>query len=228
MAVPAVTCAAKITKPWNDGDGLTSASLSATATGSPTSWTWTILWVPVGLETLLSGAHGDFTDGVATTGPGGSSAVLLADIPSDIVGGTIVIQAVATNGEGPSVPTTDKKNGQQCVVIETELLALPLPGDKQYSWGEAQLREVLTKLETAASEGGGGGTDEHAIHDNVDDEIVAITEEESPGMTDLLLLEKATGEKRRLQIINLPILKPVSVTGGYTADYWDCASVSVA
>jgi hypothetical protein len=150
MAIPAVTCDAKIVISWNEGGGTYDAALSATATESPTGWTWTILSVPEGLEALLSGTWGDFTNGVATTGAGSSSAVDLEGIPTDTADGTIVVQAVATNGEGPSVPATDKANGQQCVVIKSQMLDLPKPGDHQYNWGAAQLRECLDKLETAA------------------------------------------------------------------------------
>ena len=133
MAIPAVTCDAKIVVAWNYGGGTLNAALSATATNSPTGWTWTILYVPVGLEAILSGPWGDFTNGVATTGAGDASAVSLDGIPTNVVGGTIVVQAVATNGDGPSVPTVDKGAGQQCVVIKTELLDLPLPGNKEYN-----------------------------------------------------------------------------------------------
>lgn len=147
MPVPAVTCGAKIVLTWNEGGGTYTAALSAVATNSPTSWTWTILSVPVGLEALLTGAWGNFTDGVATTGPGSTSAVSLANIPTATASGTIVIQCVAVNGSGSSVPTTDRAAGQQCVVIKTALLDLPLPGNKQFDWGEGQLDEVLRKVE---------------------------------------------------------------------------------
>jgi len=149
MAVPAVTCGAKIVVAWNESGGFYNAYFSATATGSPTSWLWTILSVPVGLEAILSGSWGDFAGGVATMqGPS------LTGIPTNVVAGTIVVQCVATNGEGPSVPTVDRGNGQQCVVIKTELLDLPLPSDREYGWGQGQLDEVLRKLEAAAVSGG--------------------------------------------------------------------------
>lgn len=151
MAIPAVTCDAKIVVVWNENVGTYDAALSASATESPTSWTWTILSVPVGLEAILTGVWGDFTDGVASTGAGGTSAVLLEGIPTNVVAGTIVIQAVATNGEGPSVPSVDKAAGQQCVVVKTEMLDLELPGDEQYSWGLGQLDSVLRKLEEGGS-----------------------------------------------------------------------------
>jgi hypothetical protein len=148
-----VTCGAKIVVAWNENAGSYDAALSATATGSPTSWLWTILSVPVGLEALLVGVWGDFVNGVST-----AQNPSLPNIQTDVAAGTIVVQCVATNIEGPSVPTTDTANGQQCVVIKTELLDLPLPGDREYNWGEAQLDEVLRKLETAAEAGGSGGT----------------------------------------------------------------------
>ena len=149
MAVPAVTCGAKIVVAWNESGGFYNAYFSATATGSPTNWTWTILSVPIGLEAILSGSWGDFANGVAM-GPT-MQGPSLTGIPTNVVAGTIVVQCVATNGDGPSVPTVDKGAGQQCVVIKTELLDLPLPGNKEYNWGGAQLDEVLRKLETAAA-----------------------------------------------------------------------------
>jgi len=148
MAVPIVSCDAKIVIPWNEGGGFYNAYFSATATGSPTNWTWTILSVPIGLEAILSGSWGDFANGVAI-GPT-MQGPSLTGIPTNVVAGTIVVQCVATNGDGPSVPTVDKANGQQCVVIKTEKLDLPLPGNKEYNWGGAQLDEVLRKLETGA------------------------------------------------------------------------------
>jgi hypothetical protein len=136
LAIPIVTCDAKIVVVWNYGSGTLNAPLSATATESPTGWTWTILFVPPGLEALLSGTWGDFIDGVATTEAGDASAVTLDGIPTATVAGTIVIQAVAANGEGPSVPTVDRANGQQPVAITTENYGYEIPGDYQYAWGD--------------------------------------------------------------------------------------------
>lgn len=142
MAVPVVTCDAKIVVAWNENAGSYNAALSATATGSPTGWVWTILSVPAGLEALLTGTWGDFIDGVAVTVAGDASAVALDGIVTNVVAGTIVIQAVASNAEGPSVPATDKANGQQCVVIE-DMQGRQIPGDQQYNWGEGQLNQYL-------------------------------------------------------------------------------------
>lgn len=147
MTIPAVTCDAKISVPWNEGSGTYTAELSAVATESPTSWAWTILEVPVGLEALLSGTWGDFVDGVATTGAGSSSAVDLVDIPTDTASGTIVVQCVATNGTGPSVPTVDRAAGQQCVIVRSEILDLEFPANRQYDWGLGQLDGVLRAIE---------------------------------------------------------------------------------
>ena len=144
MAIPVVTCGAKIVVAWGEGAGFYNAYFSATATGSPTSWRWTILSVPAGLEALLSGSWGDFAGGVATMqGPA------LTGVPTTITGGTIVVQCVATNGDGPSDPTVDRAAGQQCLVIKTLTFDLPIPRDREYHWGQGQLHEVLTKLEAA-------------------------------------------------------------------------------
>jgi hypothetical protein len=141
MPVPAVTCGPKIVIAWNEGGGTYTAALSAVATNSPTSWAWTILSVPVGLEALLAGTWGDFVDGVAT-----AQNPSLPNIPTDVAAGTIVIQCVATNGTGPSVATIDRAAGQQCVVIQSATLALSYPGDRQYDWGR-QLEATLRKVE---------------------------------------------------------------------------------
>lgn len=141
MPIPVVTCGAKVVIPWNQGGGSYTASFSATATNAPTSWLWTILWVPVGLEAILTGSWGHFTNGVATT-----QNPSFTGIPTSVAAGTIVVQCVATNIMGPSNPLVDRGNGQQCVVIKTQLYDLPLPGDKEYNWGGAQLDEVLRKL----------------------------------------------------------------------------------
>jgi hypothetical protein len=140
MPIPAVTCGSKITLTWGQGGGLYTAALSAVATNSPSTWLWTILYVPVGLEALLSGTWGDFVNGVST-----AMNPSLPNIPTDTASGTIVIQCIATNGTGPSVPSTDKGAGQQCIEIGSELLHLIFPGDKEYNWGrvlEATLRKI--------------------------------------------------------------------------------------
>lgn len=141
MSVPAVTCGAKITLTWGQGGGVYTADLSAVATNSPSTWLWTILYVPTGLEALLSGTWGDFVDGVST-----AMNPSLPNIPTDTASGTIVIQCVATNGDGPSVPSTDKGAGQQCIEIGSELLNLIFPGDRQYNWGRV-LENTLRKIE---------------------------------------------------------------------------------
>ena len=55
-------------------------------------------------------------------------------------------------------------------------------------------------------EGGVGGTDEAAIHDDVSGEINAITEKTTPVGADLLLIEDsaASNAKKKVQITNLP------------------------
>ena len=191
MPVPAVTCGAKIVITWNEGAGFYNAYFSATATNTPTSWLWTILSVPAGLEALLTGSWGDFANGVATMqGPS------LTGIPTNVASGTIVVQCVATNGDGPSNPLIDRWNGQQPVVIKTELLDLPLPGNKEYNWGGAQLDEVLRKLETNTA----------ALHKATAAEISAVTPKTTPIAADLLLIEdsESANAKKSVQIGNLP------------------------
>jgi len=109
MAIPAVTCGADIEYTW--ASGAQTAALTAVATGSPTSWRWTILSVPVGLEALLVGVQGSFIDGVASV----QNPSL--PLPTNVAAGTIVLQCRATNGDGQSDPAVDRENGQQCVAV---------------------------------------------------------------------------------------------------------------
>ena len=55
------------------------------------------------------------------------------------------------------------------------------------------------------SKGGGGGTDDDAIHDNVAGEIAAIAEKTAPVAADMLLIEDtdAANAKKRVQFDNL-------------------------
>ena len=53
-AVPTITCDDAIGYDWDDGTQ--TAALSATASGSPSSWSWDILSTPQGLEYLISGS----------------------------------------------------------------------------------------------------------------------------------------------------------------------------
>jgi hypothetical protein len=70
--------------------------------------------------------------------------------------------------------------------------------------------EVLTADSTQALglkwAAAAGGTDADAIHDNVDGEIVLVTEKVSPVGADLILIEDsaASNAKKRVQITNLP------------------------
>lgn len=142
MARPIVTCGAKIVLAWNASSGVYDASLSASATGTPDQWEWTILSVPTGLEALLSGTWGDFTDGMALL-----QNPALDNIPTDTVAGTIVARCRAHNADGWSNPAEDRAGGQQPIVIKSELADLEIPGDLQYDWGEGQLNLALRKLD---------------------------------------------------------------------------------
>lgn len=51
---------------------------------------------------------------------------------------------------------------------------------------------------------GGAGSDTTAIHTDVDSEIAGLTEETTPASGDWFLLEKSTGEKRKVDRDNLP------------------------
>lgn len=156
MPVPVVTCSADVVVSYAAGSRL--ISLGATATGSPTSWTWTILNIPAG-STADTGVKGDFTNGVATI----QNPQLQIDGAID---GTYCIQAVATNGTGPSVP--DNVNAQQLIVVRTQNRQLYLPADYAYDWGLRYLDLTLRALETGAptthaSSHENGGSDEISV-----------------------------------------------------------------
>ena len=57
------------------------------------------------------------------------------------------------------------------------------------------------------SKGGGGGTDDDAIHDNVAGEIAAIAEKTAPVAADMLLIEDtdAANAKKRVQLGSFPL-----------------------
>lgn len=143
MALPVVTCGADVVLSYSVGTQ--NANLSVSATGAPTSYTWTVLSVPPG-STALSEVRGSFTNGIAS----GTSPTFVTDAALE---GTYVIQCIATNAEGDSIPSTDVQGGQQNVVVKTLLLDLALPNDYQYDWAD-YANNTLSLLETAAAAGG--------------------------------------------------------------------------
>lgn len=64
--------------------------------------------------------------------------------------------------------------------------------------------------------GGGSGTDEDAIHDNVAGEIAAVTEKTTPVDADLLLIEDSedSNNKKRVQLGNLPFSQDLAAANG--------------
>lgn len=123
MPLPKVTCGPDIVLSYSTG--AQTVSLSATATNSPTSFQWTILSVPPG-STALTETRGNFVNGVANV----QNPTFETD---GGISGTYVMQCVATNSEGSSVPAVDKENGQQPVIVKTEK-EITLPNDFQYDW----------------------------------------------------------------------------------------------
>lgn len=139
MAIPAVTCGANQSYAYSASSR--TISLTATATNSPTLYTWTMLDVPDG-STANVGANGDFTDGVSTV-----------QNPSfDIEGaveGSWTVQCIATNGDGPSNPAIDRDSGQTTATVRTQRYDLEFPGNKQYNWAISFFIDTLKKIEAA-------------------------------------------------------------------------------
>ena len=133
MARPSVTTGSDIA--LNYSASTQNVSLSASATESPTSYTWTILSVPTG-STALTATRGNFVNGVATV----QNPSFVTDAS---VEGTYVIQCVATNAEASSDPGTDKQSAQQNIVVKTQLLELSLPNDYQYDWADYNNNNLL-------------------------------------------------------------------------------------
>lgn len=136
MAIPKVTCGAHVILNYDPAPR--TVALSATATNSPSSWLWTILDAPAG-STVMTGTHGDFTNGVATV----QNPHLAINGGID---GTYVMQCVATNGDGGSNPLVDKGNGQQCIVVRDQNRGIYLPGNFQFDWGRTYLDPTLRTL----------------------------------------------------------------------------------
>ena len=136
MAIPVVTCDADVVLDYDASPR--TQTLGATATGSPTSWRWDMLSVPPGSSANV-GACGDFTDGIATIQ---NPSVVL----TGAVDGGYCFQCRATNGDGQSDPAVDKRNGQQIVIVRTNVGQLWLPPDYGFDWGEKYINPTLRKL----------------------------------------------------------------------------------
>jgi len=128
-----------------------SATLSATATGGATSMTWTLLSVPAS-STAMSETRGDFVNGAVTTTGSTSSVQFVTDAA---LAGTYVFRCVASDGSLLSSPVSDKQNGQQCIVVQTQLHQLSLPNNYQYDWSDYVNNNFLT-LESLATHALGG------------------------------------------------------------------------
>lgn len=145
MAVPSVTCNDDVHTRYDGSTQL--ISLGASATGTPTSWEWTILAVPEGSVADV-GVKGDFTDGVASV----QNPDLLIDAE---VEGTYVIQCVAANVEGFSDPDADKASGQQLIFVKSEQHLLEVPNDYIWDWGK---RILVPTLKSIVNKSGGVNT----------------------------------------------------------------------
>lgn len=137
MAIPSVTCGADVE--LNYSAGTQNVSLSASGTGSPTSYAWTLLAVPVG-STALTETRGNFINGVSTT----QNPSFVTD---GAIAGSYIFQCIATNGEGASSPSIDKENAQQIVFVKTQKFGLKIPNDYMWDWGSS-LNTTLTTIET--------------------------------------------------------------------------------
>ena len=138
MAVPVVTCGADQSKTYSGSPQ--AIALTATATGSPTSYAWTMKSVPLGSAADV-GVNGDFTDG--------ASSVQNPSFNIDAnVSGSYVCECIATNGEGDSNPDIDRDSCQTIVTVGTEFADKAVPGDYQFSYGTmlvALLNHLINK-----------------------------------------------------------------------------------
>ena len=136
MPIPAVTCGLDIVVDYSVSPR--TQALSASATETPTSWRWDMLSVPPGSGANV-GTCGDFVDGVA-----------VVQNPNVIIDGGVdggyCFQCRATNSDGTSNPAVDKRNGQQLVIVLTEVGQLWLPPDYGFDWGEKYLNKTLRRI----------------------------------------------------------------------------------
>jgi hypothetical protein len=183
MANPQVLCDADVVLAY---DPLSRDTvLGADASPGPIiGWRWTILSVPPGSQAHV-GVKGSFTDGVATV----QNPTLVCDGGID---GGYTIQCVATNADGDSDPSVDRRDAQQAVIVRTNLQQLYLPGDYLYDWGEKYVNPTLRLLEAA-----GGSVDQFteltdcpSSYSGQDGKLVVVEESTSElvfqGLVDLI------------------------------------------
>ena len=113
-------------------------------------------------------------------------------------GGAIVVD----EGSGKATVTISGGGGSSSTFLELT------DSPSSYS-GHAGKSAIVNSGETAlefTTISGGGGTDANAIHDNVDDEIINISEKTTVVDADILLIEdsEASYNKKSIQIGNLP------------------------
>lgn len=157
MPIPVVTCGADIELTYDLSPRI--ISLSANATNSPTSYTWTILEGPEG-STVKTGTKGDFVNGVST--------VQNPDIEIDgAIDGAYVMRCIATNGVGDSDPDEDKENAQQVILVGTQIFNWKIVNDYMWNWGKIYMNKLIraieSKLASHASRHNAGGDDAMAI-----------------------------------------------------------------
>lgn len=157
MSIPSVTCGADVIVAQSSSPQ--TISLTASASGSPTSWRWDILSVAPGSMANV-GVKGDFTDGVSFI----QNPTLEIDAYID---GGYCIQCRATNSDGQSDPAVDKGNGQQLIIVQvgTTTPILELAPDYAYDWGETYNNPNLRALRNAII----ASTDDKKVKVSADD-----------------------------------------------------------
>jgi hypothetical protein len=139
MAIPSVTCGPdqNLSSP-----GLPhTINLTASATGTPTAWEWTMLSVPPG-SSANSGTNGDFTNGISSS----QNPQFNTDVAGDYV-----LQARAMNVEGWSLPSVDQESAQTIISVATAS-GNRIPGAFTYdaSWG-TKLVSTLHDVDSRAA-----------------------------------------------------------------------------
>lgn len=208
MAKPQVLCSADVVLDYSASSQLVALGADA-APGPITGWRWTILSVPPGSQAHV-GSKGSFVDGVATV----QAPNLLCDAGVD---GGYTVQCVASNADGDSDPFTDKRDGQQAVVVRTQTHRLWLPGDYLFDWGEKYLNPTLRLLESLV--GGGGGEPEPFWEWNGED-VSEFTIHDGN--------QVASFDVERVLMGGVPWIMIEASTGCGGSDWWDWAVILAA
>lgn len=143
-----------------------------------------------------------FLDAVTASNVAAAGAMMDSDISEDEgllrKTGAGVYEALKTNLSASAAPTV---NDDTSLGYAVGSRWIDLTGDKEYvcvdnTDGAAVWKDTVND----------GAADNDAIHDNVANEISAITEKTTPVSADLLIIEDsaASGVKKKLQIGNLP------------------------